>query len=421
LNLLLNLLPGPLRELTVSQRHAVAACYLGWMLDAFDFFILVFVLKDIAAEFTTDVKAVTLAITLTLAMRPVGAFLFGALADKYGRRPVLMINVLIYSLLELASGFAPSLAALITLRALYGIAMGGEWGVGASLTLETVPAKTRGLISGILQAGYPSGYLLASLLFNYLFPVIGWRGMFMVGVAPALLVLYIRRSVDESPAFIAGQHAPRSNLFVAVKNNLGLFLWAVMMMACFNFLSHGTQDMYPTFLLQNRGLSTHQVSMIAVVYNIGAILGGITFGVWSNKAGRRKAIVIAALCALPVIPLWVMGSTPVWLALGAFLMQFFVQGAWGVVPAHLNELSPDSVRGVFPGFVYQLGNLLASYNATLQAGIAAAHSGDQAILQPGLAVDKGDYAFALASVVATVAILLAVIAGFGREARGKNF
>jgi SHS family lactate transporter-like MFS transporter len=243
----------------------------------------------------------------------------------------------------------------------------------------------------------------------------------MVGVAPALLVLYIRRSVDESPAFIAGQHAPRSNLFVAVKNNLGLFLWAVMMMACFNFLSHGTQDMYPTFLLQNRGLSTHQVSMIAVVYNIGAILGGITFGVWSNKAGRRKAIVIAALCALPVIPLWVMGSTPVWLALGAFLMQFFVQGAWGVVPAHLNELSPDSVRGVFPGFVYQLGNLLASYNATLQAGIAAAHSGDQAILQPGLAVDKGDYAFALASVVATVAILLAVIAGFGREARGKNF
>ncbi len=402
----MNLVPAPLRDLTSRQRHAVAACYLGWTLDAFDFFIVVFVMKDIAAEFSVSVKAVTMAITLTLAMRPVGALLFGRLADRFGRRPVLMINVLVYSLLEFASGFAPSLTALIVLRALYGVAMGGEWGVGASLTLETVPPKIRGLISGLLQAGYPSGYLLASLVFNYLFPLIGWRGLFMVGVAPALLVMYIRRSVDESPAFLAGQHQVRENLLAQLCQNLGLLLWAVAMMTCFNFLSHGTQDMYPTFLQQQRGFSTHQVSMIAVIYNIGAILGGVSFGIWSNKVGRRRAIVTAVLLALPVIPLWVIGTTPAMLALGAFLMQFFVQGAWGVVPAHLNELSPAAIRGTFPGFVYQLGNLLASYNATLQAGIAADRG--------------GDYAFGLAAVAGTVAVLLALVVGFGREARDRQ-
>jgi SHS family lactate transporter-like MFS transporter len=401
------LVPSALRDLTRSQRHAVAACYLGWMLDAFDFFILVFVMKDIAAEFGVDIKSVSLAITFTLAMRPIGAFLFGRLADRYGRRPVLMINVLIYSALECASGFAPTLTTLIVLRAFYGIAMGGEWGVGASLTLETVPAKARGLVSGILQAGYPSGYLLAALAFNFLFPVIGWRGLFVVGVAPALLVFYIRRSVDESPAFVAAAHKVQENLFASIRRNAGLFVWAVVLMTCFNFFSHGTQDMYPTFLLKQRGLTAHQVSMVAVTYNIGAILGGLCFGALSNKIGRRRAIVLAALLALPVIPLWALSATPVLLALGAFMMQFFVQGAWGIVPAHLNELSPPEVRGTFPGFTYQVGNLLASYNATLQAGIAQTRG--------------GDYAFALMLVAGSVALLLALVAGFGREERGRAF
>jgi len=397
-----------LRELTSKQRHVIAAAYLGWTLDAFDFFIFVFVLKDIATEFATDVKAVTLAITITLAMRPVGALFFGLLADRYGRRPILMANVLTYSLLEFASGFAPTLTALIILRALYGVAMGGEWGVGASLAMESIPTKARGLVSGILQTGYPSGYLFASLVFYFLFPLIGWRGMFMVGIVPAALVMYIRRSVEESPTYLAGLAKQDTVDFGAqFKKHGGLFIWAIVMMTGFNFLSHGTQDIYPTFLEQQRGLSHGNVSVVAIIYNIGAILGGLTFGILSNRIGRRKAIVMASLLALPIIPLWTHAKTTAGLALGAFLMQFFVQGAWGVVPAHLNELSPDALRGVFPGVAYQLGNFLASSNATLQAGIAADRG--------------GDYAFALAAVAGVAALLLAVIVWFGREARNRNF
>lgn len=402
-------LVSELKALTRDQRNVIIASYLGWTLDAFDYFTLVFVLKDVAKDFSTDVAAVTVAITLTLAARPVGALIFGYFADRYGRRPTLIVDVLLYSVLELASGFAPSLAVFIVLRTLYGIAMGGEWGVGASLTMETIPVSTRGIVSGLLQAGYPSGYLIASLVFFFLFPVIGWRGMFMVGVLPALLVLYIRRNVRESPAFEERQRAGGTSvgMWAVVRNNVRLVIWAVILMAAFNFFSHGTQDLYPTFLEVQRKFGTHTVGAIAVVYNIGAILGGLAFGALSDRIGRRRGMVIAALLALPIIPLWLFVQSPVWLAVGAFLMQFFVQGAWGIVPVHLNELSPEEVRGTFPGLVYQLGNLIASANATIQASIAESNG--------------GDYALALALVTAIVAVVLALFAGFGYEARGARF
>jgi SHS family lactate transporter-like MFS transporter len=397
-----------LRSLTAKQRSAVVASYLGWTLDAFDFFIMVFVLKHIATEFNTDVKSTAFAITLTLAMRPIGALVFGLAADRFGRRPTLMIDVLLYSILEFASGFAPSLTVLLLLRALYGIAMGGEWGVGASLTMETIPPKTRGIISGLLQAGYPTGYLLASVVFGLLYDHIGWRGMFMIGALPALLVLYIRRQVDESPAFVARQHVQsRPSVLSVVRRQSGLLIYAVLLMTAFNFFSHGTQDLYPTFLEVQREFSTQTVSWIAVVYNIGAIVGGLGFGALSEKIGRRKAIIIAAVLALPVIPLWAYASTPVLLAVGAFLMQVAVQGAWGVIPVHLNELSPDEIRGTFPGVAYQLGNLLASVNATLQAGLAESHN--------------NDYAFALALVAGIVAVAVIVLTALGKEARGVIF
>jgi SHS family lactate transporter-like MFS transporter len=397
-----------LRSLTPTQRNAVIASYLGWTLDAFDFFIMVFVLKDIADTFGTDVKSVALAVTLTLAARPLGALVFGLLADRYGRRPVLMADVLLFSVLEFASGFAPSLMALLVIRFVFGIAMGGEWGIGASLTMETIPPRTRGLISGLLQAGYPSGYLIASIVYGLLFPLIGWRGLFMVGVVPALLVLFIRRNVEESPAFIARQaDADKPRFLSVVQRHFGRLIYVVLLMAAFNFFSHGTQDLYPTFLKVQHGFSPGTISTIAIIYNIGAILGGLCFGLLSEHIGRRRAIVIAALLALPIIPLWAYGNSPAVLALGAFLMQVAVQGAWGIIPVHLNELSPDEIRGTFPGFAYQLGNLLASVNATLQAGIAESHG--------------NDYAFAQALVIGIVAIAVAVLAGFGREARGVVF
>ena len=393
-------------EWTREQRSVVIASFLGWTLDAFDFFLLVFVLKDIAQEFNTAISEVTFAILLTLVMRPIGAFLFGRAADRWGRRPTLMVDVLLYSFIEFASGFSPSLTVLLVLRALYGVAMGGEWGVGASLTMESIPPHARGFVSGLLQSGYPTGYFLASIVYGLLFPIIGWRGMFMVGVLPALLVLYIRRRVPESPSWDRAA-AARSSTVSILRSHWRLGIYAVVLMAAFNFFSHGTQDLYPTFLQVQHALSPHAVGTIAAIYNVGAILGGILCGSLSERIGRRRMIVIAALLSLPVLPLWAFSTRPVLLALGAFLMQVLVQGAWGVIPVHLNELSPDAARGTFPGLVYQLGNLLASANATIQVALAA-HFG-------------GNYGLALALVAGSVAIIIAVLTSLGVEAKGVAF
>ncbi|WP_213295045.1 MFS transporter [Paraburkholderia sacchari] len=389
---------------TREQKNVTIAAYLGWTLDAFDFFLMVFVLKDIATEFNTEIPAVAFAITLTLAMRPLGALIFGRLADKFGRRPTLMVNIACYSLLEMLTGFSPNLTTFIVLRALFGVAMGGEWGVGSALTMETIPPKARGAVSGLLQAGYPSGYLLASIVFGVLYQYIGWRGMFFVGVLPALLVLYVRAHVPESPAWKEMEKRARPSLLSTLKHNLGLSLYAIALMTAFNFFSHGTQDLYPTFLREQHHFDPHTVSLITITLNIGAIVGGIFFGSLSEKIGRRKTIFISALIALPVLPLWAFSSGAVLLALGAFLMQISVQGAWGVIPVHLNEISPDEVRATFPGLVYQLGNLLASVNATLQASLAVTHG--------------QNYGMAMAIVAGTVAVVIAVLIPFSRERRG---
>src|SRR5246127_317828 len=362
---------------TSAQKHVVAASFLGWTLDAFDFFLMVFVLKDIAQEFSTDITSVTVALLLTLAMRPVGAYLFGRAADRWGRRPTLMVNILLYSFIEFASGFAPSLTVLLVLRAIFGIAMGGEWGVGASLTMESIPPHARGFVSGLLQSGYPTGYFLASIVYALLFQYIGWRGMFMVGVVSALLVFHIRRSVPESPSW--RPMAAEGGTLQVLKAHWRLGIYAVVLMTAFNFFSHGTQDLYPTFLQVQHKFSPHEVGLIAVIYNIGAIIGGISFGSLSEYFGRGRIIIIATVLSLFVLPLWAFSTSAVWLAVGAFLMQVMVQGAWGVIPVHLNELSPDEARGTFPGFTYQLGNLIASVNATLQAEIAGRTGGNYSL------------------------------------------
>ena len=396
-----------LAQLDRRQRSAFLASFLGWTLDAFDFFLMMFMLRAIAQEFGTDVKTVAVAVTLTLAMRPLGALAFGLLADRYGRRPILMIDILLFSVLELASAFAPSLVVLMVLRAAFGFAMGGEWGIGASLVMESIPAKARGLVSGILQEGYAFGYLLAAVVYGLLFDRIGWRGMFAVGVMPALLVMYIRRNVEESPVWTKLRERPKRSLMESVAQNWKLFLYVVVLMTAFNFFSHGTQDLYPTFLQAQHHFSTGTVSLIAIVANVGAIMGGIFFGTLSERIGRRTAIVLASLFGLLIIPLWSLAGGPMLLAVGAFFMQVAVQGAWGVIPAHLNELSPNEVRGTFPGFAYQLGNFLASGNAIIQASIAERRG--------------GDYGTALAIVAAIMAVAIAFLTAVGPEARGVAF
>lgn len=391
---------------TKHQRDVTIAAYLGWTLDAFDFFLMVFMFKYISADFNVPLEEVTIAVTLTLAARPLGALIFGRLADHFGRRPVLMWNILAFSILEFASGFAPNLASLLVLRTLFGVAMGGEWGIGSSLTMESIPARSRGLVSGLLQAGYPSGYLLASIVFAF-YDHLGWRGMFMIGVLPALLVFYIRRNVPESPVWQEHISQPgRPNFVGVLTRDWQLAVYAIVMMTAMNFFSHGSQDVYPTFLLVQHKFHPHLVAILSIIANVGALIGGLAFGMLSERTGRRRAITIAALIALPVIPLWAFSATPLWLGVGAFLMQICVQGAWGVIPAHLNELSPAEIRATFPGLVYQLGNLIASVNLPIQVTIAKA-SGD-------------NYGMAMAMVIGIVAVVIALLLLIGPERHGHH-
>jgi len=400
---------GHFRRLTAVQRNTFIACFLGWSLDAFDFFILTFCVSAIAAQFQARISAVLGAVFLTLAFRPVGAFLFGMMADRFGRRPTLMVDIIAYSAFELASAFAPSLKVFLITRALFGIAMGGEWGVGAALAFETLPAEGRGFFSGVLQEGYAVGYLMAALAYGTAFRFVGWRGMFVIGALPALLVIYIRTKVDESPAWAQGRVSKKVKIRVGkdVLTSLGTFAFLVVLMFAFNSFSHGSQDLYPTFLQKDHKFTPQTVGLIAIIANIGALLGGILFGTWSETIGRRKAIVIAALLSIPVIPLWAYSHSVPMLALGGFLMQFMVQGAWGVIPAHLNELSPPAVRGTFPGFAYQLGNFFSSWNGVKQARLAEQRYG-------------GVFAPVLAWTVLLVASLVAVVTWSGRERRGAD-
>jgi SHS family lactate transporter-like MFS transporter len=392
-----------LKGWTPAEKRAVTASFLGWALDAFDFFLLVFVMNDVAKDFNVETMKVAQALFLTLAFRPLGAFIFGRLADRFGRRPLLMVDVALYSVLGFATAFAPNLTVFLIIRSLFGIAMGGEWGLGASLTMESVRPQARGPISGLLQSGYPTGYLLAALAYGALYNTIGWRGMFMLSLAPALLVLFIRRHVPESPTWAAAKSAPKEGLGQVLFRHAGLVVYGVALMTAFNFFSHGTQDFYPTFLKVQHKFDTHATATIAIIYNIGAIIGGWMFGFWSQSFGRRRTIVIACLLSLPVTWLWACSTTLVGLAAGAFLMQVCVQGAWGVVPAHLNELSPANARATFPGTIYQLGNLIASSNA---------------LLQPYIVVSQGgNYSLALASVAVVAAVVITVLVFAGPEAR----
>jgi len=391
----------PLAQQPAHSTTAFIAAFLGWTLDAFDFFVLIFVIPAVAREFHRPISDIAYTITITLAMRPVGALIFGWMADVYGRRLPLLIDVIFYSVVEVLSGLAPSYGWFLFLRALYGIGMGGEWGVGASLAMEGVASKRRGLMSGLLQEGYAFGYLLAAGAFFFIFPRFGWRALFYTGGLPALLTLFIRARVPESKAW-ERQRPQTAQIVDAVRSNLGGFAYMVLLMTMMNLISHGTQDMYPTFLERQRHLDPHYVASMALIYNIGAIGGGLFFGEFSDRLGRRRAMVTAVLLAAAIVPLWAYPHSLWLLAIGAFMMQFMVQGAWGVIPAHLVELSPPAVRGLFPGLAYQFGVLFAA-NAAYVESLMAVRMG---------------YGNALALVAIIVLGAGAVVIALGRERGG---
>jgi SHS family lactate transporter-like MFS transporter len=367
--------------------------------------VLVFVLPAVATEFGRSIPDIALAITVTLAFRPVGALIFGLMADRYGRRLPLMLDLVFFSIVEVLSGLAPNYTTFLILRALFGIGMGGEWGVGASLTMEKVPRRWRGMLSGLLQEGYATGYLLAACAYFFVFPHFGWRAMFFIGGAPALLAVFVRMKVKESEVWEKTKHDTWSALGRGIVSHWRIFLYLVLMMTMMTCVSHGTQDMYPTFLQKQRGFTPQQAAVIAIIYNVGAILGGLAFGYYSDRVGRRRSMITALLLGVFAIPLWAYAPTTVLLVLGAFVLQFMVQGAWGVVPAHINELSPDSVRGFLPGFAYQCGVLFGSVVTYLEAVFG----------------HRFNYASAMALTAFTVFTLAALVVGLGRERHGVEF
>src|SRR5215216_1888708 len=404
-----------LRLLNRDQRNTFIACFLGWALDAFDFFLVTFVLVPISHEFGRSIPEVAFAITLTLMARPLGAFVFGLLGDKFGRRIPLMMDIVFYSIIELLTAFAPNFTIFLILRALFGVGMGGEWGLGASLAMESLPTQTRGLFSGILQQGYAVGYLLAALVYWIIFPHFGWRGLFIAGALPALLVVYIRARVPESPVWQrdrAQGKQPRLRLSILLKQHGVLFIYAALLMTAFNYMSHGTQDLYPTYLEEQRGFGVNAKSIISMVYATGAICGGTALGFLSQQWGRRRIIILSALCGMLLIPLWIFAPSTALLILGGFLIQFMVQGAWGVVPVHLNELSPSDFRGIFPGLVYQLGNFAAAYAAQQQAWLAQRFR---------MANGQPNYALTMAMVEVIAFVAVMILAAIGPERRGKEF
>jgi len=381
---------------------AVIASFLGWTLDAFDFFLVVMCLTAIGAEFGQSDRAMAVSLTVTLAFRPLGAFLFGLLADRYGRRLPLMLDLVFYSIVEVLSGFAPSYTVFLVLRALFGIGMGGEWGVGASLAMEKVPPRLRGVFSGLLQQGYAVGYLLAAVTYYLVFPRWGWRPLFFIGGLPALLALFVRYRVRESEVWEKTRLATWKQLGGAILARKRLFLQLVLFMTVMGFASHGTQDMYPTFLQRHWGFDVPTRTLVTAISMLGAIAGGVLIGLYSDHAGRKRAIVLSLLGATLVVPLWAFAPSVPLLVLGAFLIQIFVQGAWGVIPAHLTELSPDSVRGFLPGFAYQCGMVFAGSVTWIEAVLS----------------EQMSYAWAMALTASCVFLVGAALTSTGGERRG---
>jgi len=390
---------------TADYVSALVASFLGWTLDAFDFFVLVFVLPNVAAEFGRGIPDLALTITITLAFRPVGAFLFGLLADRYGRRLPLMIDLVFYSVVEVLSGLAPNYTTFLVLRALFGIGMGGEWGVGASLAMEKVPPRWRGVLSGVLQEGYAVGYLLAACCYFFVFPRWGWRAMFYIGGLPALLALFVRFRVKESAVWEKSKAESWSHLGRGIASQWRLFLYLTALMMMMNFVSHGTQDMYPSFLQRDRGFNPSLRAALTAFSMVGALAGGVLAGLASDRIGRRRAIVLALACGVLTIPLWAFAPSVPLLFAGGFAMQFMVQGAWGVIPAHITELSPDAVRGFLPGFAYQCGVAIAGTIGAFEAWLA----------------ERLPYAWAMALTAVTVFTLGAVVTALGRERKGVVF
>ncbi len=399
-----------LEEAKPRWQLAVASAVLGWVLDAFDFFVIVFLFNELMARFHVGKPAIVWSLTLTLAMRPLGALLFGAWADRSGRKKPLIACVLFFSIMTLLSGYAHHYLLFLALRGLYGIGMGGYWGIGASYAMESAPRRSRGFLSGVMQSGYSVGYLLAAIGIQTIVPVFGWQAMFVVGSLVAVAIVLIAwKAPDSRTLKQPGQRSLKAIAGTLVQHRM-MFAYLLLLMTALNCLAHGSQDLYPDFLKNLHWMSGSSLlgmkAMygIPVLYNIGGITGALVFGNLSEKLGRRYAVIFALLVCLAAIPAWAFGATLAALVFGSCMMQMGVQGAYGVIPAHLNELSPAAVRSLLPGFVYQMGVLISAPLIPV-LNLMQRHFG---------------YPWALTWFEICMIGILLLIFGFGPEKRGRD-
>lgn len=424
-----------LSELTITQWAMFFSGWLAWTCDAIDFFSVSLSVSALTKEFDRDTEDITQAITLTLLLRSVGAVLFGIISDRFGRKWPLVVNLIIVAILELGAGFVNDYNTFLGVRSLFGIGMGGIWGLAASTALENLPVEARGLGSGILQQGYAVGYLLAACINLGLVPdvPVGWRALFWTASGISFFAAGIRALLPESEVFLRAREVERAKgntttnktkvflheTWEMLKTHWLLCVYAILLMTGFNFLSHGSQDLYPTYLEDSKGFTQHQATVATIIGNCGAIVGGVIAGWVSQYIGRRLTIVIFVLLIGAFIPVWILPSTFSGLAAGAFCMQFGVQGAWGVIPIQLSEMSPPAFRATFPGVAYQLGNMVSSASSQIEA--TGGKNLRTTLLVDGEWKDIPDYATVQGIFIGCVAAFVLFITIVGPENHGSHF
>ncbi|KIJ08149.1 hypothetical protein PAXINDRAFT_89314 [Paxillus involutus ATCC 200175] len=424
-----------LRGLTWLQWAQFLSGWIAWTYDALDFFSVALTVNLLSKQFNQQVSAITTAITLTLLFRSLGAVIFGVLSDRFGRKWPLVCNLLLCSSLSLGTSFVTTFPQFLAVRSLFGVAMGGVWGLASSTALENLPVELRGLGSGIVQQGYALGYLIAAIINLTVVPYSShsWRCLFWTASSVSFTTAIVRACIPESAVFLRAKAIERekgsnttqkTKIFLRetkemLKTHWKLCIYAVLLMAGFNFMSHGSQDLYPTYLESSKGFSSHSATIATIIGNCGAISGGAIAGYTSQYIGRRLTIVICVLLVGSFIPLWIIPTSFAGLAAGAFCVQFGVQGAWGVIPIQLAEMSPPAFRATFPGVAYQLGNMISAASAQIEA-TGAKHIRETVIVD-GKPTSVADYATVQGIFIGVVAAFVIVVTILGPENHSSHF
>jgi SHS family lactate transporter-like MFS transporter len=404
------------KEPTRDQWRTLLATWAGWCLDVFDFFLLILVLSDVAKTFDVSLVAMGTVLTGTLLCRLLGGIVFGTWGDRVGRRLPLMVSIATFAIFSALSGVMPDFFWFFVCRLLFGFGMGGEWAAGTSLAMESWPARSRGIASGILQGGYPCGYFLATIAYFVIYPLWGWRVLFVLGLLPALLLFYIRSKVKESPVFLERQAAMAkagtpekgiSFLRLFKPDLLGTTLHAFVLMIGAMLSQFCLSALWPTYLTKELNLTIGQRTVFLILLNVGSLVGYWCAGALSEKIGRRMALALFALAGILVVPLYSMSTDFTLVMIGGMLMGFFAVGFWGVIPAYLAERFPTSVRGVGPGASFSVGAGIGSFGPTLQT----------------LLVQNGGFTLGQAIAMGTGAslIIVAVLVFLGPESKGRVF